>query len=117
MLPPTVNHMYVQRADGGKALTNEAATFRRIVGYTARSNARRFDWTYPEGARLELTICLTFPTKRTQDIDNRVKAALDALALALGFNDSCIDRIVVERAGVVRNRPRCVMMLRVMEAA
>jgi Holliday junction resolvase RusA-like endonuclease len=115
MLPPTVNHQYITRAGGGKALTREAATFRRLVGSLCRTAVREAGWSYPEGARLELEIRLTFPNRKNQDIDNRVKAALDALALALGFNDSCVDRIVVERVGVVRNRPLCEMVLRVME--
>jgi Holliday junction resolvase RusA-like endonuclease len=116
MLPPTLNHMYIQRADGGKALTREAETFRRLVVYVARSAARISGWRYPAKARLELEIKLTFPTYRKSDLDNRIKATADALALALGFNDACIDRIIVERAPMVRNRPICVMTLRILPA-
>jgi Holliday junction resolvase RusA-like endonuclease len=54
---------------------------------------------------------LTFGDKRNQDIDNRIKSALDALALALGFDDNCIDRIVIERAGYARGCPRCELIL------
>jgi Holliday junction resolvase RusA-like endonuclease len=116
MLPPTVNHQYIQRADGGRALTREAETFRRLVVYVARSAARTSDWRYPAKARLELEIKLTFPTYRKSDLDNRVKSCQDALALALGFNDACIDRIIVERTPMVRNRPLCTMILRILPA-
>lgn len=117
MLPPTVNHMYVARRQGGKALSDEARAFRELAALSARGAAQRCGWHYPPGARLELTISLTFPNRINQDIDNRVKAALDALALALGFNDSCVDRIVIGRAGTIRNQPLCEMMLRIMETA
>jgi Holliday junction resolvase RusA-like endonuclease len=116
MIPPTTNHMYLQRADRGKALTEEARTFRQLTGWAAKAAAASVGWRYPEGARLELAIELTFPNARNNDLDNRIKAVQDALAPVLHFNDSCIDRIVVVRAPMARNRPLCVMTIRILPA-
>ena len=77
----------------------------------ARETARLTGWQVPSG-RLQLTMLLTFGTRATRvDIDNRIKTGLDALALALGFDDSRVDRIVIERVGVDPKRPLCEMIL------
>ena len=110
ILPPTVNHMYITRRDGGKALTAQAQTFRQYASAEARSTANLTRWEMPSGA-MRLTIALTFGDRRNQDIDNRAKAALDALALALGFNDARIDELIIRRAGYEKNRPLCEMTL------
>ena len=109
ILPPTVNHMYAANANGGKRLTDAANAFRELAGYTARAAATRTG--FRPAPRMALTMRLTFGDRRNQDIDNRIKSALDALALALGFDDSCVDRIVIERAGYARGCPRCELIL------
>lgn len=58
---------------------------------------------------------LTFPDRRKSDLDNRLKASQDALAIALGFNDARIVRVTAERAGVEPGRPACEMVLEVLE--
>lgn len=83
-LPPTVNHMYRSVGGAKRALTDEALTFRQLVALAVRHADA------PPPGPLALTIWVTFATKRRQDADNRVKAATDALALALGFDDSVI---------------------------
>lgn len=110
ILPPTVNHMYIATRDGGKALSDQAQAFRKLAGYEARITANTIGWTVPQG-RLRLTIALTFGDRRNQDIDNRAKAGIDALALALGFDDSRIDELVIRRAGYDKGRPLCEMIL------
>lgn len=42
----------------------------------------------------------------------RAKSAIDAVALALGFDDQRIDRVVIERAGYEARRPLCEMIVR-----
>lgn len=101
-LPPTVNHMYVTCGGGRKALSDEAGMFRALV-LQALNGERP---TLPDGP-LALTLRLTFGTRHRQDIDNRIKAALDAVALALRFDDCRVSRIVVERAGYAAKQPRC----------
>lgn len=44
-------------------------------------------------------------------IDNRAKSAIDALALALGFDDSRVEDIRIRRVGVDPKRPLCEMIL------
>ena len=118
ILPPSVNHLYVaaprSRKGGGrymgKELSPAAVLFRDTAINEARTVAAHQRYTVPAGA-LELTLRLTFGDRRNQDIDNRAKAAIDALALALGFDDSRIDRVVIERAGYEAKRPLCEMTL------
>ena len=110
MLPPTVNHMYRPDGRGGKILTDQAQDFRRLAGYEARITANLTRWRVPDGS-LKLTLLLTFGDRRKTDIDNRIKPALDALALALDFDDSRVDRIEVVRVGVDPRRPLCEMIL------
>jgi len=101
-LPPTVNHMYITCKGGRKALSAEAEAFRKLV-LAALSGVLP---AVPEGP-LEFTLRLTLDTKRRQDIDNRIKAALDAVAIALRFDDCRVSRIIVERAGYAAKQPRC----------
>lgn len=98
ILPPTVNHMYASNKGGGKRLTSEAQAFRVEAILRTRNAAALSGYALPAGP-LALEMRLTFPTNRRQDIDNRIKSALDALALALDFDDTRIVRITVERAG------------------
>lgn len=85
LLPPTVNHMYRPTRNGGKALTDEALSFRKIVAAMLHGQPAP-----PPGAPLVLSFWLTFPNKRRVDGDNRLKALQDAIALALKFDDSRI---------------------------
>lgn len=110
MLPPSVNHMYRPNGKGGKILTDEAKTFRELVCYEARSTANAQGWKVPL-APLSLTILLTYGDDRRNDLDNRVKAAQDALSLALGFDDRRIDALTIRRVGVEKCRPLCEMIL------
>jgi Holliday junction resolvase RusA-like endonuclease len=87
LLPPSMNHMYRPNGRGGKLLTDEAVTFREEVAVALRGRGA------PAGL-LACTVRLTFGRRsgrtRRVDADNRIKALADALALALGFDDSQI---------------------------
>ena len=110
MLPPSANHMWAAGRNGAKFLTEEAQAFRAYVMIEARTVARMTGWQLPAG-RLAITIKLTYGTRARTDIDNRAKAAIDSMALALGFDDSRIDRVLIERAGYDQRRPLCEMIL------
>lgn len=84
MLPPSLNHMYRPTHRGGKALTDEALTFRGLVALELRGQS------VPADVPLVLSFWFTFGNKRRSDGDNRLKALQDAIALALGFDDSRI---------------------------
>ena len=110
ILPPTVNHMYQPDGRGGKRLSDQARAFRQLAGYEARITANLTGWRVSPGA-LRLTLLLTFGDRRKTDIDNRAKAAIDSLALALDFDDARIDEILIRRVGVDPKRPLCEMIL------
>ncbi len=92
-LPPSANHMYKTVKNGGRVLTDEVQTFRREV-WAALSDGGRP--AVPAGP-LVFRIRVRFPTRHRQDLDNRIKSSLDALAIALRFDDCRIVRIEAER--------------------
>ncbi len=110
LLPPSANHAWVSNGRGGKVLSDEYLTFRQELSVEARQTARLTGWTLPDGP-LQLTMLLTFGSHRKADIDNRIKTGLDSLAVALGFDDARVGRIVIERAGVEPGRPLCELIL------
>jgi Holliday junction resolvase RusA-like endonuclease len=107
-LPPSANHMYVTLRGGKKALSAETETFRALVWADVLHAPERP--VLPDGP-LALTLRLTYGTKRRQDLDNRIKSAQDAVALALRFDDCRIARITAENAGYDPGRPLCEMTL------
>jgi Holliday junction resolvase RusA-like endonuclease len=113
VIPPSVNHMYKTSKGGARFLTPEAVAFRDEAIMQVRSAANRVGWRPPE--RLAFHLRITFGNKRNVDIDNRIKAALDACALALGFNDATVDCVIAERVGVQPGRPSCQMILMEMQ--
>lgn len=105
-LPPTVNHMYITCRGGKKALGPEAERFRRLVLEQTTGTQLQV----PDGP-VALTVRLWFGDRRRADLDNRLKAAIDALALALRFDDSRIHEIHARREGCEPGRPRCELVL------
>ena len=93
--PPTVNHMW-GFAGKRKYLKKEAHEFRRIVQEAAIEAQAKIS------GRIAIFVALYAPTKRKYDLDNRIKALLDALEHAGVFlNDEQIDFIWVVRREVV----------------
>lgn len=97
--PPTVNHSTTGNGRGGRVLTDEHRAFRAEVALRVVSaGSPRFS---PD-VRLSVEITLVPPDKRRVDIDNRVKATLDALQRALVIaDDSQVDDLRVIRGDVV----------------
>ena len=89
--PPTVNHMW-GFAGKRKFLKKEAHEVRSVVQDAAvEANAKI-------SGRIAIFVALYAPTKRKYDLDNRIKALLDALEHAGVFlNDEQIDFIWVVR--------------------
>lgn len=88
-LPPTVNHMY-KHTRFGTRLTEEAKTFRTLVGLAI--GAQRF--TFKSRGTSAVLIFLESPhwitkklTVRERDGDNRIKPTLDAIKEFTGIPD------------------------------
>jgi Holliday junction resolvase RusA-like endonuclease len=82
-LPPSANHRYVRRRDGGLALTREARDYDAFVlEALGRSRPR-----IPKHAGVEVHLSLTVDTPRRRDLDNVLKQLLDSLARCLKFDD------------------------------
>lgn len=108
--PPSVNHYWrsvpIRRAGGGTRgtrviLSREGRAYRQEV---QREWRRRepVDWSGPLKGRLEVKVMLLPPTRRKFDIDNRMKALLDALEHAgVYLDDGQIDRLEIERWDIV----------------
>ena len=96
--PPTVNHSSGPTSNGGRYLTPEHKAFRNEV--TLRTVAAGSPTL--GDARLAVEIHLTPPDKRRFDLDNRLKAVLDALQLCNVYdNDEQIDELRVVRGDVI----------------
>lgn len=101
---PTVNHYYdpSARGLGQRMLSSHAKVYRRVVYYELRALTKSPIRMIPPPLRVEVELC--FPTKAKNDLDNRMKALLDALRLAGLFqDDSEIDELVVKRGPVMKN--------------
>lgn len=92
-LPPSVNHIW--RTGNGRHYRSEKyVKFAQAVGWAVIEAGRPRLGT----ARLEVEITLFPATRATQDIDNRIKATLDALMHAGVFqDDSQVDVLIVNR--------------------
>lgn len=94
MTPPSVNHYWV--ANGKKRfLSARAKQFIQVVKLLVKPKR--------SVKRLKLDATLHFPDKRVRDIDNHLKAILDALVKSgLCVDDEQFDEIVVKRGNIVK---------------
>lgn len=92
MLPPSVNHQYVQRRNGRKALTTHTRSFRsRLEAERLLAGFRPLpDRDYA------VHIVVTMPNRRVRDLDNMLKSVLDA-TFGGGNADRGVARILLER--------------------
>lgn len=96
-LGPSINHYYQRNRNGGVRISEEGEAFRKEVWAAVKQSGM---------PKLLGRVCLivrVFPRdKRTQDIDNRIKATMDALQHAQAFeNDSQVDELKVSRGSIV----------------
>lgn len=95
--PISLNNAY-GNTPNGRVLTRTARDFKNYVEKEARAQAEIQGWVYETGRRIGLSLTITFSQKR-RDLDNSVKLASDSICKALGFDDSVIDILLVQRAG------------------
>jgi crossover junction endodeoxyribonuclease RusA len=97
-ISPTINHAYGVARNGRKFIRPAGVAFRQAVCEIVAE--RQLPMIT---GRVSVFIAVHMPTKRRADIDNRVKAALDALTHAGVFlDDSQVDSLHLVRRGVVK---------------
>lgn len=90
MAPPTVNHMWLKRGGtGGRFLSKEARVYISTVIATLAIQRQRMPQDWPFCA-VDIVV---EPIRRQGDVDNRIKAVLDAFTKAGFWED---DKVVAE---------------------
>ena len=94
--PPSVNHYWGQRGNM-RYITKRGKEFRQSVAEIVADNGKKAE------GRLQVVVSLFQPTKRKCDIDNYMKALLDALQHAGCYDDDeQIDELHIVRMGVFK---------------
>lgn len=98
--PPSANAYWRHPSKGplaGRHLISEAGRDYRL---DVAETARREHWpSFGPDMRLSVRILAYMPDKRRRDLDNVLKAALDALTYAgVWADDSQVDSLLIERA-------------------
>ena len=99
--PPSVNQYWRHPSKGplaGRHLISETGREYRVL---VLAYALQFGHCYKLSDRLSVSILCYPPDRRRRDLDNVLKAALDALVFAgVMLDDSQIDRLTIERCAV-----------------
>jgi len=119
--PPSVNKccraVPARRRGGGSARGVRVPLSRGGRAYRREACARLAAWRRgkrPMAGRLAVTVELLPPTRRAIDIDNRIKALLDALQHGgVLVDDGQVDRLTVERGPVTAGGGARVLVERV----
>ena len=91
--PPTVNHYLLRTRSGGLRLSPAAQAYRREVWLAWKQQRKPC-----QSGRLSLWLYAYPPDARKRDLDNLLKAVLDALQHAGAFkDDSQVDHLVITR--------------------
>lgn len=110
-LPPISNHLYAI-VNGHKVKSREARDYEGRVGEIVQDLGLTPSAIPLPPYELEVRLFL----RHDRDVDG-VKALLDSISTALGFNDKVIQKLVVEKFRDPRN-PRCeVVLAEVQDAA
>ncbi len=98
--PPTVNSYYGHTKRGIKYITKNGKSFREACAEQClHQNAYNLKLDYP----LQVDVILYPPDKRQRDLDNYMKALLDALTLAnVWEDDSLIDGLTIHRGKLTK---------------
>jgi crossover junction endodeoxyribonuclease RusA len=98
--PPSVNDYWkFNRSFGSVYIAKEGKVFRENVLIEWRRQTG--DVTFGGGHRLAMRVEVVFPDKRDRDLDNILKATLDALQYAGAYqNDKHIKLLIVENSRV-----------------
>jgi len=105
-LPPSVNHCYENRWQGGKKLTREAEAWMKLMFYdlimTSGSGI-----SFPITEKVFLEVAVWMPDRRVRDMDNFGKVLFDGLQRkGILENDGQIRDLRIYDAGIDREHPR-----------
>ncbi len=122
--PPSVNHLW--RRVGNKTLLSVAARRYRKAVLDGVMSARQpgqalavgtTGWYLPLVGRLAVSLTMTPPDHQRRDVDNCLKAVLDALTHAgVWRDDAQIDRLLIERAAPCPEAPKLTAVIAVLDA-
>ncbi len=110
-LPPSGNSYYSYTSPVKhkviKYICAEGKIFREKVNKYVKEN----NFNIQANVRLRVEVILSYPTKRAQDLDNRMKALLDALTHAeVWLDDSLIDDLRIIR-GPIQKPGVCIVKI------
>lgn len=106
--PPTINSYYAKtRGGNGVYISKKGRVFRDEVSRDFREQIGilplNSSLSLPLSGRLFVEVTLFPPDKRRRDVDNYMKALLDALTICeLWEDDSQIDQLFIYRGSVVK---------------
>lgn len=110
-VPPSVNHYYGNRGNGGKYIKAEGKEFRKVV----EDAVMEAEWAFkgPIKGRVRLDVDVHFKDRRRRDIGNLDKCLCDALTVAGVYeDDTLIDEVTYRRKDIVEGG---MIVVRVME--
>lgn len=106
--PPSVNH-YWRNLQGRTLLSAKGRDYRAVTAWQCR---QQLSGLARLRGRLAVAITAHAPTRRAWDLDNRLKAILDALAHGGAYlDDGQIDRLEIIRGDVCRPNGRVVVRI------
>ena len=108
--PPSVNHCYTTLRNGRRVLKAPGREFLDAVNERCIWAAATQDWA-DDGGKMALWLTICWPTRQRRDLDNAAKLLQDGISRALGFDDSQIDLLIVERGPVTKDRPHVLARL------
>ncbi len=114
-MPPSTNSVYKRSRNGRMYMTDAGTSFKAITTARVKNTAQLLGYRFTKKDRIEFTLRLWFANRNRCDIDNRVKLVEDATAAALGFDDTQIDRLTVERRSTETDPPYCMVIVRKLE--
>ncbi len=100
--PPSVNR-YWRSVNGRVLIAAAGRKYRTDVGLIVMLGGR----DTVGASKVSVSIDVWYPDLRRRDLDNTLKAPLDALTDAgVWFDDSQVERIMIQKCGIDRDKPR-----------